>query len=118
MRGRPVSNVDGTATPTRLVSHLLVEEEDLRDIVEEFVNGLSDRLGELKSAHEALDWELLRTLAHRLKGAGGSYGYPAISELGKTMEDEFKSHRANDIAGLMKRFEQLIDAAAAGLRRG
>lgn len=107
-----------TATIEPLVSHLLAEDEGLRDIVEEFVTGLSDRMAELRTAHEQLDWEMLRTLAHRLKGAGGSYGYPDLSELGKRMEDNFKAQRADDFVAWIQQFERLTAAASAGLRAG
>ena len=107
-----------SATTEPLVSQLLAEDEGLRDIVEEFVSGLTERMAELRAAHEKLDWELLRTLAHRLKGAGGSYGYPDLSELGMRMEDNFKAQRADDFVAWIKQFESLTAAASAGLRAG
>ncbi|MBI5863484.1 MAG: Hpt domain-containing protein, partial [Planctomycetes bacterium] len=75
-----------------LVSQLLADDPDLRDIVVEFVDGLSTRIAELNSAHEKLDWERLKTLAHQLKGAGGSYGYPDITTLGAEMETAFRQN--------------------------
>ena len=32
-------------------------------------------------------FEDLKRCAHRLKGAGGSYGYPSLTEAGKKLED-------------------------------
>lgn len=110
-------NISGQSATTKpLVSQLLAEDEGLRNIVEEFVSGLTERMAELRTAHEQLDWDLLRTLAHRLKGAGGSYGYPDLSELGKRMEDNFKAQRADDFVVWIQQFERLTAAASAGLR--
>ncbi len=111
-----MNSLGQAATIKPLVSQLLAEDEGLRDIVEEFVAGLTERMAELRTAHEQLDWEMLRTLAHRLKGAGGSYGYPQLSELGKRMEDHFKARRADDFVAWIKQFEHLTAAASAGLR--
>jgi len=102
----------------KLVSELLCEDPDLHDIVEEFVDGLSDRIVHLKLAFDELDWSQLRTLAHRLKGAGGSYGYPDISQLAAQMEQDFKTHRTGDFDTQIHQLESLTAAAHAGLQDG
>lgn len=99
-----------------LTSQLLQDDGDLRDIVEEFIDGLPKQLVELREAYACLDWQTMRTLAHRLKGAGGSYGYPQLSEAGATMETAFKEHEAEDFAAWTKRVDDLIHAAKAGLK--
>lgn len=104
---------EGSARPLR--SQLLADDPDMRDIVEEFVDNLSSRFANLKSAHEKLEWEQLRTLAHQLKGAGGSYGYPDISRLGAMMEAAFNKQEATQFAAWMDELASLIAAARAGL---
>jgi len=101
--------------PDVLISDLLQDDPDMFDLVDQFLTGLGNRAAELQKAHEQLDWDNLSTLAHQLKGAGGSYGYSEISELGKTMEQAFRVHSAEHFEDWMKQFEQLINAARAGL---
>ncbi len=104
-----------TNTSLKLVSHLLAEDEDLRDIVEEFVAGLPTRLEEIAQAYEKLDWEELVTLAHRMKGAAGSYGYPDISTICADMEDKSRAHRADEFVRQIEQLQELAQAAKAGL---
>ncbi len=111
-------NYSRVSSDDKLVSELLCEDPDLHDIIEEFVDGLSDRIVHLKLAFEELDWGQLRTLAHRLKGAGGSYGYPEISQLAAQMEQNFKTHRADDFDAYIHQLEDLASAAQAGLQDG
>ncbi len=99
----------------KLTSLLIEEDPELRDVVEEFVEGLNQRAEELHAAHEQQDWDLLVTLAHRLKGAGGSYGYPDISSLGAEMERQFKAQQAENFATFVDQLKQLTAAASAGL---
>jgi len=99
----------------RLVSQLLLEDADLRDIVEEFVEGLTARMDELKAAHERMDWDELAMLAHRLKGAAGSYGYPDISQLCARMEQAFGAHQADSFATWLAELSDLLHAAREGL---
>lgn len=109
-----MSSVHNQST-TKLVSHLVQEDPDLREVVEEFVTGLEERLHELQEAYTKLDWELLATLAHRLKGAGGSYGYPDISQLCAQMEAGFRAHEADAFQDWYTQLDSLFAAARAGL---
>lgn len=110
-----MSSVSKPVGPSKLVSQVLQEDADLRDLVEEFVEGLESRVTELRQAHDRLDWELLATLAHRLKGAAGSYGYPEISRLCAEMEQRFRSHQAEDFSSFVNKLDSLTRAAQAGL---
>jgi HPt (histidine-containing phosphotransfer) domain-containing protein len=104
------------ATPDKLVSSLLQDDPDLLELVEEFVNGLGECLAGFRRAFEQLDWNRLTTLAHQLKGAGGSYGYAELSNLAKEMEAGFQNHSAAQFTEWMTAFERLIAAAHAGLQ--
>ncbi len=101
--------------PSKLISQLLIDDVDLRDVVEEFVAGLDDRIQEISKAFEKLDWDQLGTLAHRLKGAGGSYGYPDLSKLATEMEKAFRNHQGEQFAGWVEQLTRLSQAAKAGL---
>ena len=110
-----MSSTPDSARSDKLVSQLLLEDADLRDIVEEFVAGLDTRLNELTAAHQQLDFQMLTTLAHRLKGAAGSYGYPEISSVCAEMEQKFKSNQDDNFAAFVTELARFTDAAKAGL---
>ncbi len=100
----------------KLISHLIQEDPELRDVVEEFVQGLGARVEELRQAHDQMDWDTLTTLAHRLKGAGGSYGYPDISQLCARIEQDARQQEAAEMQALINRLNDLTGAALSGLR--
>lgn len=110
-----MSSEPNRPSPSRLISQLLLEDTDLKDIVVEFVAGLDGRLAELRQAFDRLDWEQLVTLAHRLKGAAGSYGYPDISRVCAELERAFREHEASGFTGALAELTRLVDAARAGL---
>ena len=112
MNNRP----SASSSRAKLISQLLLEDMDLRDIVAEFVDGLGDRIVEMKAAYDALNWSGLATLAHKLKGAGGSYGYPDVSALARTIEESVRAQQAENFASWMAELEQLAAAARAGLQ--
>ena len=102
-------------SPAKLVSQLIIDDPEMIDIVEEFVAELPSRISELSDAHRRLDWEQLRTCAHRLKGAGGSYGYPRLSQVAASMEAIFIERRDDKFSDLLAQLQQLTEAAKAGL---
>lgn len=104
-----------TDIPSKLISELIEEDEDMREIVEEFVDGLAERLDDLCKSYETGDWDRLRTIAHQLKGAGGSYGYPQLSDLGRQMETDFIARQGDQFENFAQQLREMTAAARAGL---
>jgi histidine phosphotransfer protein HptB len=57
-----------------------------------------------KAALVSLDHDSLRVYGHRLKGSGGGYGIPRLTEFGAGIEDGAKR---GDTAGLQNQFAEL-----------
>ncbi len=53
-------------------------DDDMIELVEEFVAALPERVAAIESAVRSEDLEALRRLAHQLKGASGGYGFDEI----------------------------------------
>jgi HPt (histidine-containing phosphotransfer) domain-containing protein len=118
LKGGLVSISNPSAAAGKLVSELVREDPSMRELVLEFVNTLDDRIAELQQAYERLDWQQLAKLAHQLKGAGGSYGYPELSELAATMEQHFRTQSVGSFKHWIEQLAQLGVAARAGLQDG
>lgn len=61
--------------------------KDLADLIPVFFKNRQKELETLRAALASEDFEQLRHLGHRMKGVGNSYGFAAISEIGKRIED-------------------------------
>ena len=70
----------------------LCREEDLAEILELFVQELSERVGVLRKGLETRDWAGLARMAHQLEGAAGSYGFAPIG-LGAARVEQAIRHR-------------------------
>lgn len=68
------------------VYSLFTRDPDMLELVELFVRDLPDRIDALCRAAAADDYQELAQLAHQLKGAGGGYGFPSITEAGARVE--------------------------------
>ena len=55
----------------------------------------------------------MRTLAHQMKGAGGGYGFDAISDAARTLENVMKTDDRPAQTDALERFLDVLDRAAA-----
>jgi PAS domain S-box-containing protein len=65
-------------------------DSDMMEIVGEFVSKLPERLAEMRQAAENGLWDRLQRMAHQMKGAGGGYGYSALTEVARELETHAK----------------------------
>ena len=64
--------------------------KDLADLIPVSFENRKKEIANLRAALAAGDFEQLRQLGHRMKGVGNSYGFAAISDIGKRVEDGAK----------------------------
>jgi HPt (histidine-containing phosphotransfer) domain-containing protein len=79
------SDKDELARPNRIVS-LLGDDPDLKDLVDDFVTAMPERIASIYEAINAHDSLGLQRLMHQLKGACGSYGFPQLTEEAAVLE--------------------------------
>jgi CheY-like chemotaxis protein len=82
----PSAHASVRATGPALISTLPADDPDFREIVEEFVRHLAERLEAMRAAWAARNLHELRHLAHWLKGTGGTAGFPAFNEPARQLE--------------------------------
>lgn len=79
-------------------------DAELEDLIPGF---LENRRNDIKSMLEALkqgDYETIRILGHSMKGAGGGYGFDAITDIGASLEQSAKEKNPEEIR---KRVDEL-----------
>jgi HPt (histidine-containing phosphotransfer) domain-containing protein len=91
------------SNPTRIVVKV---DAELEDLVPGF---LENRRGDVKKLTEALatgDFDTMRVLGHSMKGSGGGYGFDAITDYGRTIEN---AARAMDVVTIERTVLELAD---------
>jgi HPt (histidine-containing phosphotransfer) domain-containing protein len=61
-------------------------DPDFADLVDWYVAEMPERVVRLQSLFAAAAWDELRRLAHQIKGAAGSYGFPQLTPLAGRVE--------------------------------
>lgn len=92
---------------TNPIRSALISDPDYRELVEEFVSNVPDRIDSIRQSIERNDTKQLCTLIHQLKGACGSYGFHEITPLAASLEGDIR--QGKDIHLLFDSLEQFID---------
>ncbi|MCK4660810.1 MAG: response regulator, partial [Phycisphaerae bacterium] len=97
-----------------IVSTLPTDDPEFREIVEEFVERLSDQLEAMRRAWETDDLIELARLAHWLKGAGGTVGFDAFTEPAAKLEQLSKEEQLEQIESAIADLVELAGRIVVG----
>jgi CheY-like chemotaxis protein/HPt (histidine-containing phosphotransfer) domain-containing protein len=122
---KPDPTDEPPASPSRTVSpggsegilSQFADDPQLADILPRFVERLPDRLDALCQALKEESLEDMERLAHRLKGAGGSYGYPTLSDSASSLELAAKARDPDAATAALAGVKEVCSAIQAGWRR-
>jgi HPt (histidine-containing phosphotransfer) domain-containing protein len=98
-----------------LVSGLLTDAPDFFDLVAAFVDKLPGLIQDLQTLHNEQDWDTMRDRIHDLKGLGGGYGYPQITEVATSIEAGLLDRQHDRIVDQLEQLGQLLSRIQLGL---
>jgi CheY-like chemotaxis protein/HPt (histidine-containing phosphotransfer) domain-containing protein len=93
-----------------LVSTLPTEIPEFREIVEQFVDGLEPMIEELHHAWQNRNFEELTSLAHRLKGTGGTVGFADFTAPAERLQRQAEANAEDEIEDLLATLSDLSAA--------
>lgn len=79
-------------------------DADLSDLIPGYIENRRNDIGAMRAALEQGDFETIRVLGHGMKGSGGGYGFEAITEMGRSLEQAAKN---GDIDGIQQQVTEL-----------
>jgi HPt (histidine-containing phosphotransfer) domain-containing protein len=78
-------------------STLPTDDAEIRELVAEFTATIPERIDAIEAALRLLDFDSVASLAHALKGAGGTAGFQCLTDVSVRLED---SARKREPAGV------------------
>lgn len=108
--GTQIDSVETVAPPA-------FEEDDLGDLVPLYLDERSADVERLTRASEAGAWGEVRSIGHRLKGTAVSYGFPAVEQIGRKLEEAAELEDRDAAGSATAWLSDLVRDARAGLER-
>jgi PAS domain S-box-containing protein len=96
------------------IRSIFAGDPDMTDVTEAFIARLPDRMAAMSESLANNGHEELRRLAHQLKGAGGGYGYPSLTEQARKLEDAAKAADVEAARLALKELQELTRVIVAG----
>lgn len=90
------------------------DDPDLAGLIDEFITSLGEDIKTMRRELKHGNYDGLRRLAHQMKGAGGSYGYPEMTEAAKKLEDAAKAKDVDAGKLALGKLTALCQAATRG----
>ncbi len=96
-------------SPDRNKRFMARVDSALADLMDLF---FENRWKDIKAVETSLrneDYKAISSLAHQMKGVGGSYGFKAVTSIGARMEKAAKESDAAEIGRLLTELRQYLD---------
>ncbi len=103
------SSSENEKSSTNLVCQLPLDNPRIRALVERFRVRLNEQLHAMDAAREAKDFEELATLAHWLKGSGGTVGFSVFTDPARDLEQFAKKRNEREIDEAISTLHQIAD---------
>jgi PAS domain S-box-containing protein len=100
-------------SPSVVVS-LFANDPEMAEILKEFIGRLPGQFEEMQPPCAAHRHEDLQRVAHKLKGAGGCYGYPSLTETCRLLEDAARGKDIDAETTAIESIAALIKAIQSG----
>jgi PAS domain S-box-containing protein len=114
LTGGGAAPADGLAAAGEAMVSAFSNDPEMAMILGEFIGRLDAQIAAMRQAYADGRQEELQRLAHRLKGAGGSYGYPLLTDASKKLEEAVKTRAWGDASLTIDG----IAAMCAAIQRG
>jgi len=98
-----------------LYSELTDEEPEIVEVINRFITKLPVQIATINAAFYANDWDTFRDTVHDLKGMGGGFGFPQLSQQAAKIETLFKRQDYAAIVPAISELNLLLQRIDAGL---
>lgn len=90
----------------RIVVHV---DPDLEDLIPGFLENRRKDIGQMQADLAGGDLERIRITGHSMKGAGGGYGFDAITDIGAAIEQAAKAGDRTAIEHSIQALQDYLD---------
>ena len=84
-------------------------DPDIAELIPGFLENRRKDIAAMLDAVQQGDFESVQVLGHSMKGAGGGYGFDAITEIGAALEQAAKQRNAVEIRNRVHELSRYLD---------
>ena len=94
----------------KLAERLGLDEEDIKELLELYMEVTASDLAELKEAIDAKDAQLAHAKAHSIKGGSGNLGLDKMYEMAKEIDDLARTNCLDGLESLVEILQETFNS--------
>ncbi|MGI6091672.1 MAG: Hpt domain-containing protein [Veillonellaceae bacterium] len=97
-----------------MTANRVLIDQELAHLIPGFLANRSNDIIQLTTALQQGDFEKIAVIGHTLKGIGGGYGFPVITDLGTAIQQAAKTHdsqKASELVSELKAYLESVEIA-------
>jgi histidine phosphotransfer protein HptB len=102
----------------KLAERLGLDVEDIRELLELYVETTTSDLAELKGAIETKNTQLVHAKAHTIKGASGNLGLDKMYELAKEIDDTARVNSLDGLGNMLQALQEQFNSLVKNFVKG
>ena len=88
---------------------IVYADPDIADEIPWYLGQVKEYTEAIEKAMGNTDFEIIEDTGHRMKGSGETFGFDAISEIGKSLEQAAKEKNLDEIQKKVKELSRYIE---------
>ena len=96
------------------IESLYLDDPDIVSLLHDYIYRLGTQVNDMRIALENTQFTDLQRLAHMMKGSGGNYGYPMLTNAAKDLENAAKEKNSQTAGPALDRIVSLCNAIQKG----
>ncbi|MCE9588901.1 MAG: Hpt domain-containing protein [Planctomycetes bacterium] len=97
---------------------LYADDPQMGELLQQFSGFLADYIHQIENSASQNDLTGLASVVHKVRGSGGGYGYPAISEAAGRLDESLRVNQPDEIGVQVQELIGLCQGAIAGINAG
>ncbi len=95
-------------------SQLDIDSEEMAETLEMFLNGLLPMQQLINDFYNKESWDELKAQIHQVKGTGGAFGFPLLTEVAREIHLELSNKKYANLSKLMSELNNIYERIEAG----
>jgi len=90
----------------------IVDDPEYKELVIKFIEDLPGKMQSITEAYRKHNWADMKSLVHKLKGTGASFGYPVITELASNIYKFLQENNYTELQDSLAKLDKVCHSIA------
>jgi HPt (histidine-containing phosphotransfer) domain-containing protein len=91
------------------VTNEMQQDPDFQALVQVFLQKLPEMVNDICGSYAKQDWDTMQRVSHKLKGMGGGFGFPELTDIAQKINADVKAGEYEKLDSEVKELQAMFD---------